>query len=289
MKKIKHIAATTFILLAITSTFAFNWPLENIDSSNINSYFGQRRGNSISTSFIFTDPSEVKAIADGKLLIYMSDDESNFFPSTLGTSIMIQHSEDLISVYGNLERTSFNQDMNTKNEFKENEYIGLTGNSGYQLNRSTLEFQILDSSKGSSINPKIFMPRTQNEIPYIISGIALKNKAGEIFPIDSQSSFKSGTYKIYQTRNIIATPYKATTFINGVEIDKLSYDKIDEENNRIYITGKKKYISSDIYPDDKLFLLGEVILTPGKTTLGLQVEDYLGNVSKKNYSILVTN
>ncbi|MBP5568674.1 MAG: hypothetical protein J6X54_05580 [Treponema sp.] len=291
MKKNKIIISAVTAALAISSLFAFSWPLENVDSSNIQSYFGQRRGNSISTSFIFSDPSEVKVIGEGKLLVYMTDsnDEASFFPTTLGTSVMIQHSEDLVSVYGNLDRSSLNANLDLKNSYTEQEAIGLTGNSGFQTKRSTLELQIFDSQKSTSINPKIFMPRTQNEIPYVISSIMLKNKAGQLFDINSEPSFKSGTYKIYQRRNSIATPYKSTTTINGVEIDQLSYDKIDEENNRIYISGKKKYLSTDIYPDENLFLLGEVILSQGKSTLGIQVEDYLGNIRKINYSILVTN
>jgi hypothetical protein len=290
MKKIKTIIITLSVIFAVTSLFAFSWPVEDIEASNIQSYFGQRRGNSISTSFIFSDPSHVKAIGDGRLLIYTNDssDEAFLFPSTLGSSVMIQHSEDLVSVYGNLERTSIKANLDLKNTFTENEEIGTTGNSGYQTKRSTLELQIFDSLKSTSINPKIFMPRTQNEVPYVLSPIVLKNKSGELFEI-SEPSFKSGTYKIYQRRNSIATPYKSTTTINGVEIDQLSYDKIDEENNRIYISGKKKYLSSDVYPDGNLFLLGEVILTQGKSTLGIQVEDYLGNTKKINYSILVVN
>lgn len=291
MKKNKIIILSLFLGLAVTSLFAFSWPLEDVDSSNIQSYFGQRRGNSISTSFIFSDPAVVNAIGDGRLLLYTTDsnDEAFLFPSTLGTSVMIQHSEDLVSVYGNLERTSLKSNLDLKTNFTEKEEIGTTGNSGFQTKRSTLELQIFDSLKSTSINPKIFMPRTQNEVPYVLSSIVLKNKSGELFDINTEPSFKSGTYKIYQRRNSIATPYKSTTTINGVEIDQLSYDKIDEENNRIYISGKKKYLSTDIYPDQNLFLLGEVILTQGKTTLGIQVEDYLGNTKKINYSILVVN
>ena len=291
MKLSKILTITIILIAAVTSLFAFSWTLEDVHQGNIQSYFGQRRGNYISTSFVFSDPSEITAIGDGKLLVYTTDtDDENFlFPSTLGTSVMIEHSEDLVSVYGNLDYASLNKNLDTKKDFVEKEKIGTSGNSGYQTKRSTLEFQIFDSKKSNAINPKIFMPRTQNEIPYIISGIVLKNKAGELFEINSQQSFKSGTYKIYQKRNPIATPYRSTTSINGVEIDRLSYDKIDEENNRIYISGKKKYLSSDIYPDENLFLLGEVILSQGKTNIGIRVEDYLGNIRSLNYIISVVN
>lgn len=287
MKK-RILCLCAVLVLLISAIFAFKWPVDDISTTNIQSYFGQYRGTSISSSFIFEEPGEIKTIGEGKLLIYFMEDnnETSMFPSTLGNTIIISHNDDLASVYGNLEKKSIEQYITIKSDFAVDEVIGYTGNSGYQVKRSNLEFQVYDSKKGSSINPKVFMPRTNNEIPMYISGIVLQNKNGEFFNLSENRILDSGTYKIFQQRNPIACPYKTKVTINGVEVDSITFDTINEDNCKIYINGKKKYISSNVYPDDKLQLLGEAVLTPGRINLGLEVENFLGD--KKNASYFVS-
>lgn len=287
MKKL--ILGLFLISLFITVTFAFSWPLDDISSNNIQSYYGQKRGQNISNSIIFDNPSEVKSIGAGQLLLIMKDDfeDDIFFPSSLGTTIIIGHNDDLVSVYGNLDKTSITEEIQNERFVIESTKLASTGNSGYQTKLSHLEFQTFDSQKNTSLNPKILMPRTENEVALVIYDIYIQNKQGELFNINEKKSFESGIYRIYQKRNIIACPYKTMISINGVEIDKISYDTMMEENNRNYVNGKKIYTSNDIYPKDDLFLLGEAMFTPGKSTLGIGIEDYLGNQRKTSYNITV--
>lgn len=275
--------------LIISALFAFNWPVDDITSKNIQSYFGQYRGNSLSSSFIFEEPGDIKSIGAGKVLIYMMEDvnESSMFPTTLGNTVILSHTDDIASVYGNLDKESIESYITTKKNFVEDEIIGTTGNSGYQVKRSNLEFQIYDSKKGSSINPKVFMPRTNNEVQLFISDVTVQNKNGEFFKINENKVLESGTYKIYERRNPVACPYKTKVTINGVEVDSITFDTIHEDNSKIYINGKKKYLSSTVYPDNELQLLGEVVLTPGRINLGLQVENFLGDRKNMNYFLTI--
>lgn len=289
-RKIITIGALVFLVVSIiTSVYAFNWPVEDFGAKNMQSYFGQRRGKLISPSFIFENPDDVKAIGEGKLLIYMKDDsnDTSMFPSTLGNCILISHNDDLVSVYGNLDQATIERNLDYKKTYTQDERIGSTGTSGYQVRVSNLEFQIFDSKNGTSINLKIFMPRTNNEIPLVISDITLQNKNGAFFNLNEIRNLASGTYRIYQARNAVASPYKSKVTINGVVVDELTFDTINEENSKIYINGKKKYLSNVIYPDDKLLLLGEAVLTPGHSTLGLEVADYLGNKKSVSYSLVI--
>lgn len=289
MKKNLFIISAVLILIVtvFSSMYAFKWPVEDFDAKNIQSYFGQLRGNLISPSFIFENPDDVKAIGDGKLLIYMKEDSNNseMFPSTLGNSVLISHNDDLVSVYGNLDKQSVERNIDHKKTYSLEERIGSTGTSGYQVRVSNLEFQIFDSKKGSAINPKIFMPRTENEVPLVISNITLQNKNGAFFDLSQTRNIDSGNYKIYQSRANVACPYSSKVTINGVVVDELTFDTIYEENSKIYINGKKQYLSNVIYPDTNLLMLGEAVLTPGRSTLGIEVSDYLGN--KKSVSYLL--
>ncbi len=275
--------------LVLATVFAFEWPQDTIDSKSISSYFGQKMGKSISSSFIFTNPEEIHSIDSGKILIVMTDDpeEITLFPSTLGTAVIVEHEDKLLSVYGNLDRESVEKNIGSQKELSSNQIIGYTGNSGWQKNRSNLEFQMIDTKNKNSVNPKIFMPRTNNEIPLVISNIVAINRNGDKFYLDSTRNFESGIYKIYETKNSIATPYRTIITINGVVLDTITYDTINVENNKLYVEGKKKYTSQDIYPENNLHLLGEAMFSPGKSTLGLEIEDFLGNTRKLNYIIQI--
>ena len=64
-----------------------------------------------------------------------------------------------------------------------------------------------------------------------------------------------------------------------------SLAKFDEETNKIFLVGKKQYINTDIYPDSEYQLIGEAMLTPGRSTLGISVEDFIGNDKRINYVV----
>ncbi|MBO4639114.1 MAG: M23 family metallopeptidase [Treponema sp.] len=288
----KNLYFTTILCLLsgfVSSLFAVEWPQEDYNNNAFNSYFGQNVSGRISSSLVFSEPAEVKAIKDGKVLIVMADvsDDSEFFPSTLGNSVILCHDDDLISVYANLDGESLQDQIGTKSYLKEGDIIAATGNSGWQETRSNLEFQIIDLQKSTAINPKILLPRSENEIEYALTGIMLQNKDGKLFDIRENKIYPSGLYKVFQTRNKIVAPYKTTVTINGVVVDEIAFDTIGQENGKLYLTGKKKYTSEELYPDDTLLLLGEMMLTPGRSTLGLTAQNFLGKIKQQSYIISI--
>ena len=286
----RFFAVITSLIIISCPIFAIEWPQEEFNKDSLISYFGQNISGTISTSLIFKDPAEIKAINDGKVLIIMSDesDDSEFFPSTLGNAIILCHDDDLISVYANLDNDSVIENLGTKNQVKEGDIIAETGNSGWQQTRSNLEFQIIDLQKSKAINPKILLPRTENEIDYSLTGIMLQNKDGKLFDIRENKIFPSGNYKVFHTRNQIAVPYKTTLTINGVVNDEISFDTVGQEYAKLYVTGEKsKYTAEDLYPDDTLILLGTLMLTPGRSTLGITVQNFLGKTKQQNYILSI--
>lgn len=271
------------------SLFAFDWPLENIAKDNYKSYFSQNRGGLLSSSLVFKDQEEIKASDDGRLLIILTEnkDDSDFFPSALGTAVIISHEDDLLSVYANMDTESLSVNDKTEVMIEAGTTLGTSGNTGWQDGVSSLEFQIIDTKNSSAINPKILMARSDNEIPLTLSGIYISNKNGDFYDLNNHKTLSSGLYRIYQRRNPIASPYKTTVMLNGVEFDQIGYDLVVQENGKTCVNGKKKYTNTDVYPDEKLQLLGEAMFTPGKTTLGLAVEDILGNRKNLNYNISI--
>ena len=286
----KRFALITSFILITSTLFAIEWPQDEFNKDAVVSYFGQNVGGAISTSLIFKDPAEIKAINDGKVLIIMSNenDDSEFFPSTLGNAIILCHDDDLISVYANLDYDTVEEKLGEKKSVKEGEIIAETGNSGWQKSRSNLEFQIIDLQKSAAINPKILLPRTENELDYSMNGIMLQNKEGKFFDIRENRVFPSGQYKVFQTRNKIAVPYRTTITINGVVLDGIAFDTVGQENGKLYVIGEKgKYLASDLYPDDTLILLGTLMLAPGRSTLGLTIQNFLGKSKQADYVLSI--
>ena len=285
----KKTLLTIACLFTALNAFCFDWPQADVTKDSFNSYFGQNRGDILSTSIIFSEPEEVKAAEEGYIIAVLTEnsDDSDFFPSTLGTAVILSHNDDLISVYGNLDA----QTLTLKNENERTVDAGATiassGNSGYQENHGNLEFQIIDAKNKSAINPKVLMPRAEEEMPLSLSGIMIGSKNNDFYDINVYKTYNSGLYKVYFKRNPIAAPYKTSVSINGVIVDQLSYDMITQENNKLCIIGKKKYTDADIFPNEDLQLLGEVMFTPGRATLGLTVSDILGNVKQLNYNIVI--
>lgn len=286
----KYILSFLILFSISQSLLAFDWPQDDITADSFNSFFGQNRGGEISSSVVFSTPSIVKAADDGELLVIISeqDDDTDFFPSTLGNALVLSHKDNILSVYGNLEpEITSNIEKTNQISMKKGEYIAETGTSGWQERVSGLEFQIVDTENASSINPKVLMSRTETEIPLTITNVTLENKSGNTIDLNISKTIPSGLYKIYYKRNDVACPYKSSILLNGVIVDKLSYDIIIQENEKTCILGKKKYIQESIYPDGTRHLLGEAMFTPGKTTLTVEVENILGETNVKNYNLSI--
>ena len=283
----KKTLISTLLILTGLSAFCFDWPQAEVTKDSFNSYFGQNRGGTLSTSVIFSEPEEVKAAENGYITVILTEnsDDSEFFPSTLGTAVILAHNDELISVYGNLDAETLTIKNEKEHTLDGGAIIASSGNSGYQENNSNLEFKIIDAKNKSAINPNVLMPRAEEELPLSLSGIIIVNKNNDYYDINTYKTYTSGLYKVYFKRNPIAAPYKTTVSINGVLVDQLSYDMITQENNKLCIIGKKKYTGSDVFPNNDLQLLGEAMFTPGKATLGLTISDMLGNVKQLNYNI----
>ena len=285
----KKLTATVLITFTCIFAFCFDWPQAEVTKDSFNSYFGQNRGGILSTSIIFSEPEEVKAAENGYItaIITENSDDSDFFPSSLGTAVILAHNDELISVYGNLDAETLTLKNENEHTIDAGATIASSGNSGFQENHGNLEFKIIDTKNKSAINPIVLMPRAQEEIPLSLSGIIIVSKNNDYYDINTYKTYNSGLYKVYFKRNPVAAPYKTSVSINGVIVDQLSYDMITQENNKLCIIGKKKYTDADIFPNEDLQLLGEAMFTPGRVTLGLSISDMLGNVKQLNYNIVI--
>lgn len=288
MKKIKTLCIALFSLNICA--FSFDWPQTKVvQSDKFYSYFGQLRGGTISSSLIFSDPSEIKAADSGKVSVVITDfqDATNFFPSTLGNSIIIAHKDNILTVYGNIDFDTITDAARESKNIETGTILGSSGNTAWQQGHSSLEFQVIDTKDNTAINPRILMPRVGQELPLYYGEVILQNRNGKQFKVASQNTVPSGSYKIYRKRQSIAAPYKTRVSINGTIVDQISYDILMQSDLQLCAIGKKNYPKSVLYPNDELQLMGEATLPPGKNSIQLSLSDILGKESPAVYIVNV--
>ena len=276
------------LFLAALPLTAFDWPQNEVMSDTFYSYFGQLRGGIISTSLVFADASDIKAADNGYVVAVINeyDDDSVFFPSTLGNAVILAHDDDLITVYGNIDKETIPPSLYISEKATTGTVFGSSGNAGWQQGRSSLEFQTIDTSNGNAVNPRVLMPRIGQELALSLTGITLENK-GMRYDLLVQRTLPAGLYRVYRQRQSVAIPYKTRVVVNGIVADEISYDQLIQNGVSVYAVGRKNYPKEALYPDERLQLLGEATLTPGKNTLGIALTDILGAVTATSYSLTI--
>lgn len=285
MKKIFS-TAITFSLFA--NLFCFDWPLQKVESSQITGYFGQKNSIIPSTSITISDADEVISSDVGNTLIVIEDstDDTDFFPSALGTAIIMSQEDNLLCVYSNLDRYSIRTKNSTK-QIEKGEIIAKAGKSGYQKKENSLNFQLIDTKERKAINPLTILPQISNLPALSISNLQVRNKNGVAYDLQYAKNFNAGLFRLYFKRNELAVPYKTSILLNGELSDEIVFNSINQEGGKCNIMGIKNYSAAEIYPDDKYMMIGEAQLKPGKFTLSLLFSDIKGETRQINYNITV--
>ncbi|WP_147615896.1 hypothetical protein [Treponema pectinovorum] len=284
----KKILSFAFIILSSISTFAFDWPQNEIMSDSFFTYFAQLRGSLLSSSLIFSGSTQIKTVEKGYVTMVLSehDEEPFLFESTLGNAVLQMHDDKLLTVYANLDSQGQNERY-LLDKVEKAVDLGECGISGWQEKNALLEFQVIDLVSKTILNPRILMPRFGNELPLNLSNICAINKKGAEIDFSSQKKIASGTYLLYADRQERAMPYKTTVLVNGALADTITYDTIVQIEGKLCTKGKKNYPTALIYPDSKKQLLAEISIPKGKTKITLIIADILGKEKTQTYNLEV--
>lgn len=285
--KRKKILLSIFCLcfvIALSLTFAFDWP-QVVENSNIfSSFFGQPRGSAFINSLIFENPAEVFPAENGTVLIKLESGISDmgWFDSTLGNAVVLSHSNEMLTVYGNLETISLQDDMDIVSpEIK----LGMSGTSGWQKGKNCLEFQVIDTKSRNLINPFILMPVIENKSELTIKNLLAISNSGKSIPISNYLKLNAGVYRLYTKKQPQGMTYKTSVLVNGAVAENIIYDVLLEKENRLAIKGKNLYSFEEIYPDEENQLLAEVILSKGRNIITVMIEDFFGNSKTATYTV----
>ena len=80
-------------------------------------------------------------------------------------------------------------------------------------------------------------------------------------------------------------PYRTTIFINGAEVETISYDILTERNGKLCTNGNKNYPVALLYPDSNRQLLAEISLPKGHNAISIIVTDILGKEETLTYTM----
>lgn len=285
MKTAQKLFLLIFLLFFIP-LFSLEWPQEEITFENIHSYFGQLRGNVINMSVVFQTPSPVSTSDNGTIIAIINeyDDESVFFPSTLGNAFIVSHSDELVGVYGNLDKETISKEHYNVTDVYLKEIIGETGNSAWQNGKSSLEFQLLDTKNTRAVNPFTLLPKLKEDLPLFLYGIVVEDRSGVQYDLQTTRTLSQGLYKVYRRGQKVASPYKSSVSVNGTLLDEISYDFFSEKDGKIFVHGTKTYSREQLYNKQNLHLVGEARFQKGKKNiLTLTLTDTLQHQVSANY------
>lgn len=284
---------TVLLILFLTTLFslsAFDWPQQiSEERNNFSQYFGQSRNEAFINSLIFENPDTITAADDGNHLITLDAGLADFgwFHSTLGNAVILEHSNNMMTVYGNLEEVYTENDDETISKGTE---LGISGFSGWQKGKNCLEFQVVDRDRNTIINPFVLMSQLTLKQNLTITNPAAFNRQEQKTAVSNGSRVQAGVYKLYIDRQKTGMTYQTSVSINGALVETITYDVLIQEENRLCFTGKRNNVSysyEDIYPDENRQLVAEVIFSKGVNTVSIDVSDIFGNTKNATYRVEV--
>lgn len=286
----KKTVCLILILISFLTLSAFDWPQPlSEEEANFAHYFGQSRNEAFINSLIFENPDTITAADTGTLLITLDAGLADFgwFQSTLGNAVILEHSNNMLTVYGNLEEVYTENDDVT---IPKGEQLGTSGFSGWQKGKNCLEFQVIDCDRNTIINPFVLMAQTAFKHTMTITNPSAFNRQEQRTAVTNGARVQAGVYKLYIDRQKDGMTYQTSVSINGALVETITYDVLIQDGNRLCFTGKRNnvnYSYEDIYPDENRQLVAEVIFSKGVNTVTIDVRDIFGNEKTATYRVEV--
>ncbi len=273
-----------YLFFNVLSVFSFEWPQEINDKGKIIKEFGQKQGEKFNQSIVFAIPQEVYSAEKGKIIIRMENNgsDSGWFVSPLGNAIIIAHESNLLTTYGNLEEILIDAD---KTDVESHELLAKGGSSGWQEGISSLEFQVSDIEKESAVNPEMLLPKLPVKNIVHVKNVIAVNKKGGVYELSKVKYLPGGSYLLY--RDIDFMPFKTSVFVNGAAVETIQYDILSQIENKLCISGKRKYELKEMYRGNEKQFVAEIVLSRGKNTISIIASDINGTERSALFTVEV--
>ena len=269
----------------ILSVFAVDWPQSSYDMSAFDTQFAGSRGSVLSAGVVYSQQENVSTVDSGEIIFVSGKSKSlEQFDSPLGNTVIVVNEENLMNIYGNLD-TVFIKPYQTS--VSEEETIGKSGKSGWIGANSGVEFQVADIISKTVINPFILFSKPEGvQIP-VIGNVTAVKKTGAEYNLSTVKFLPSDMYYLYFDRNEKRMPFKIVVFVNGKEVENITYNMLKIKEKRLSLNGKNDYIFDEIFPGSNRQLISSVILNKGKTIVMIKFYDMNNNEKSVSYSFEV--
>ncbi len=284
-KLVKRFLLLSAALGSATAAFCFDWPQTTDGAQLFSVFFGQSIGSSFETSMIF-DRSDTITAAENGVVLYRNDDflqDNGWFPSTFGNSIILGHTNNMITVYGNLESVYL-----TDNDIavSQGTTIGVSGGDGWNSGRHGLEFGVYDTKVQTIINPFLLMPQLAEKKPLVIKNVVAYGKNDTRNVLDSKTRMPAGIYRLYLDKQDSNMTYRTIVSINGAVVETITYTILRQINGQLCFSGNNTYPYTTIFPDKERQFLAEAIFSNGTNTVTITIQDIFGNQKQTTYTVV---
>jgi hypothetical protein len=271
------LAAALFIPAA-----ALDWP---VAKRVVTGEFGESREDHFHAGIdLGGGEQDIHPVLAGEL-VFRYDEEADYstVPRGVGTFAVLQHADDVLSIYCHMRNGSVPQD---KTVFTATDRIGIVGDTGYSEGKH-LHIEVYDRETSSFINPLTVLPPLPDTQAPVIKRITLSIK-DRMIPLESGITVPAGTgtilAEIYDPREDVRflwpmAPYRIRLAVNGKETSKLVFDSLSVADGREQL-GAGITVAS-LYAPDNMIRCGTVELRGGESHILLTARDYAGNETVK--------
>ncbi|MDR1317761.1 MAG: M23 family metallopeptidase [Spirochaetales bacterium] len=286
----KRFCATAFFLCLLAFPLvSYQWPVPNpvVVETFAQNYFGEfYQGISIAGK-----DEPVRPIAGGELVYYSRGDGAGV-PSVLGGFAVIQHEENMRTVYGHL----FLDPAITEGRqffFEETDSLGTIGDSGF-TQAPQLFLSVQDLGLEQVVNPYLLLPPIEERLRPIIRDVVL-DSGDEKISLPALAGLNAGQWEVFADifdevslryfRPMAA--YRVSVYVNGQEAFLLAFDAIKTKDGIPRVYPSRDLSWRDIYADDWRMHLGSVQLKRGMANLEIIVRDFAGNERSQSFQFRV--
>jgi len=287
-----RVAARAVLALIAASgvAAALDWPLS---PPRLASTFGTpAAGRLVSGLCLASEDGLVRSSEDGELSFSLEEGEHPAgLPTPLGTFVIVEHGNDIAAVYAHLDRGTASKRLT---KVKSGAVLGKAGSSGWAEGKGAL-FEVFDRREGNWVNPLLVLPPLADDKPPIIRSLAL-SRGSSTYALGATTVLSQGSYVVSAdvadpadapwTAGPLA-PYVIRLSVDGVEATRKVFDVARGADGELEFFSSEKSALPGLRTAEGRWILGERLLSRGRVSFDLRVEDAAGNKRSSTWTVSV--
>lgn len=280
----KNVLPVMLMMAIVLPLSAYRWP---VNDPVVEASFGQEEGGSFLTgALVGGSGAEVMSVEDGRVVYYHDNTDSrNRLPSGIGSFAVLEHARGIRSFYGNLEDL-----LVSGGDVGTGQVIGRLS-SGAGGEKQPLFLQVLDYQFYRYVNPLLSLPLlADTEAPDIREVVLRKGRVEQRLRRDT--TVDSGIWKVFVAASDPAgpgqrAPHRFGIYLNGEAQGQIALESIEVSGQDLILNRVGNVSASQLFELPGYFRVAELRLSPGASTLEVEVSDFAGNQNSRSFLLRV--